>query len=177
MKTKDEVTKMFKMYCNHVKTKTKLTIKTLRSDNGGEYKNKEMTKVCQQMKIKQEFTIPYNPEQNGMAERMNRTLTEMVRCMLQDSKMDRKYWAEAILTASDIRNAIVNSSDTKTTPYELANSSKRDPEAMRVFGSLCYAHIPRQKRNKLDNTSIKCQNPGYLHNQPGYRPMIPRAKW
>ncbi|MFN8994576.1 MAG: hypothetical protein ACK5X3_13065, partial [Pseudomonadota bacterium] len=66
-----------------------------------------------------------------MAERMNRTLTEMVRCMLQDSKMDKKYWAEAILMASDIRNAIVNSSDAKTTPYELATGSSRNHQARR----------------------------------------------
>jgi hypothetical protein len=169
MKSKNEVQKMFKIYHNHIKTETNLKIKSLRSDNGGEYKNKEMTKICQQLKIKQEFTIPYNPEQNGVAERMNRTLTEMVRCMLQDAKLDKKYWAEAIITASDIRNALVNSSNNKITPYELATGQVRKYDTMRVFGSICYAHIPKQKRHKLDNTSIKCKMLGYLSNQSGYR--------
>jgi hypothetical protein len=169
MKTKDEVPRKFKEYCEYVKTNTKLVIKTLRSDNGGEYKSKAMTQLCKTMKVKQEFTIPYNPEQNGMAERMNRTLTEMVRCMLQDSKMDKKYWAEAIITAAHIRNSVINASDSEATPFELATGVKPDYQALRVFGSVCYSHIPKQKRSKLDNTSKKCRMLGYLKNQHGYR--------
>ena len=86
--------------------KSNIEIKRLRSDNGGEYKNKKMKDLCERLKVAQEFTVPYNPEQNGLAERFNRTLVEMVRCMLKDSSMDKKYWAEAVKTAAYVRNRL-----------------------------------------------------------------------
>ncbi len=80
--------------------------KILRSDNGGEYRSHAMKDHCKKNGIRQEFTIPHNPEQNGMAERANRTLVEMTRCMLQDSGMRKQYWGEAIKTAEYIRNMV-----------------------------------------------------------------------
>ena len=128
-----------------------------------------MSKICQEQNIKQEFTVPYNPEQNRMAERMNRTLTEMVRCMLQDSGMDKNYWAEAFMTAADIRNVLLSKSNAQTTPYELATNKKPDMEHMQTFGNIGYAHVPKEKRKKLDNTSIKVRMLGYPKDQKGYR--------
>ncbi len=104
----------FQGYLDFIKTNTNIKPKIFRSDNGGEYKNEGMSKICQEHSIKQEFKVPYNPEQTGMAERINRTLTEMVRCMLQDSKMDKSYWAEAFVTAADIWNVILNKSNDQT---------------------------------------------------------------
>ena len=57
-----------------ITSKTNIVIKRLRTDNGGEYKNKKMAALCTKLKIAQEFTVPYNPEQNGLSERFNRTL-------------------------------------------------------------------------------------------------------
>jgi hypothetical protein len=167
IKSKDQVYLKFKEYLNFVKVNTCIKPKIIRSDNGGEYKNKKMSKICQEHDIKQEFTVPYNPQQNGMAERMNRTLTEMVRCMLQDAKMDKTYWAEAFVTAASIRNSIARNGP--TTPYELVTKKKPNIEDMRVFGSIGYAQIPRQKRKKLDNASVKVKMLGYPDDQKGYR--------
>ena len=100
---KSDVTKAFQQYCHDIKLECGLDVTVLRSDNGGEYRNNEMTRFCQKQTIKQEFTVPYNPEQNGMAERLNRTLVEMTRCMLSEAKMDKTYWCEAMMTAVDIR--------------------------------------------------------------------------
>ncbi len=70
---------------------------------------------CKKNGIRQEFTIPHNPEQNGMAERANRTLVEMTRCMLQDSGMKKQYWGEAIKTAAYIRNMVSTSQHPENT--------------------------------------------------------------
>lgn len=91
--------------------------------------------------IKQEFTVPHNPEQNGMVERLNRTLVEMTRCMLSDAKMDKMYWCEAMLTAVDIRNVLPNASSLEASPFAIVFKRRPHVDSMRVFGSLCYAHI------------------------------------
>ena len=94
-------------------------MKVLRSDNGGEYRNEEMKRFCKNKMIKQEFTVPHNPEQNGMAERMNRTLIEMTRCMLKDARLGKVYWCEAMTTAADICNVLPSASSPKASPFEL----------------------------------------------------------
>ena len=114
-----------------------------RSDNGGEYRNAEMTLFCRQKMIKQEFTVPYNPEQNGMTERLNRTLVEMTRCMLSESNMDKKYWCEAMMTAVDIRNVLPSASSSISSPFEMVFKRKPRIDLLRVSGSLCYSHIPK----------------------------------
>ena len=110
----------------------------LRSDNGSEYRNGEMTRFCRQKMIKRDFIVPYNPERNGMAERLNRTLVEMTRCILSEAKMDKTYWCEAILTAVDIRNVLLSASSPSSSPFEMVFKRKPSIELLRVFGSLCY---------------------------------------
>ena len=80
-----------------------------------------------------------------MAERFNRTLVEMTRCMLSEAKMDKVYWCEAMMTAVDIRNVLPSSSNPKASPYEHVFKKKPRIEFLRVFGSLCYAHIAKEK--------------------------------
>lgn len=64
-----------------------------------------MMRLCSKNMIKQEYTVSYDPEQNGMAERFKCTLVEMTRCMLSEAKLDKVYWCEAMMTAVDIRNS------------------------------------------------------------------------
>ena len=79
-------------------------ISILRSDNGSEYKNQQFASFCQTYGMLQQFTIPYNPSQNGVSERMNRTLLDIMRTVLIDSKLPQKLWVEALLYATTIRN-------------------------------------------------------------------------
>ena len=78
--------------------------KCLRIDNGREFKSKEFVKFCRERGIRREYTAPYSPEQNGIAERMNRTNQEHVVSMLQHSGLSDGFWAEALLTAVHIIN-------------------------------------------------------------------------
>jgi len=104
LKTKDEVFQKFKEWQKEVENFTGKRVITLRSDNGGEYAShrfKEHLKACG---IRHEFSIPRTPQQNGVAERLNRTLVEATRSMLLDADLPKQYWAEAVNTAAYLRN-------------------------------------------------------------------------
>ncbi|CAB3225799.1 unnamed protein product [Arctia plantaginis] len=76
----------------------------IRTDNGREYVNKHFQTILQEHGIVHQTTVPYSPQQNGVAERANRTIMEAGRCMLQDAGMDQRFWAEALNTAIFIKN-------------------------------------------------------------------------
>jgi transposase InsO family protein len=84
-------------------------IQRLRTDNGGEYVNNNFTIYRTTQGIQMQHTVPYTPQQNGVAERKNRTLKEMANCMIQSKGLSLQYWAEAINCA----NYIVNRTPTK----------------------------------------------------------------
>jgi hypothetical protein len=114
-------------------------------------------------------TISYTPQQNGVAKRKNRTLKEMINCMIQSKGFSLKYWAKAINNA----NYIVNRTPTKAlkniTPKEGWTKIKPDVSLFRVFGSIAWAHIPNEKRKALHPKSEKCIFVGYSEDVKGYR--------
>ncbi|GMF42780.1 unnamed protein product [Phytophthora fragariaefolia] len=141
IKAKSEVLSKFKIVKASMEKATGKTIKRLRSDNGVEYTDKAFKTYLDRSGIKHEKTVPYTPQQKGLAERMNRSLVEMARCMLYHGAIDKKWWAEAVNTAAWIINPIPNSVNVKT-PYEIVHRTKPQLKNMEVFGSLGYAHIP-----------------------------------
>ena len=97
-KAKNEVFDKFKEFKSFVEKQSGKYIQILRTDNGKEYANKDFDNYCKNNGIKREHTVPYTPQQNGVAERKNMTLMEMARCMLHARNMDPKFWVEAINT-------------------------------------------------------------------------------
>lgn len=95
LKSKDEVFAHFRKWKAQVEKSTGRVVKTLCSDNGGEYTSNEFTSYLATEGIKHEQTIPHTPQQNGVAERLNRILIEGVHTMLADSKLPHRFWAEA----------------------------------------------------------------------------------
>lgn len=91
LKSKNEVSDIFKDFCSMVENQTDRKIKILRTDNGGEYCNERLKHFLKERGIKHELTVPYSPEQNGVAERYNRTIFEKVRSMLSDSKSSKEF--------------------------------------------------------------------------------------
>uniref|UniRef100_H3GTF6 CCHC-type domain-containing protein n=1 Tax=Phytophthora ramorum TaxID=164328 RepID=H3GTF6_PHYRM len=169
LRMKSEVHDAFAKFLKEIKVTAGLTVKILRSDKGGEYRIANMDALCDAKTIKQEFTVPYNPQHNGMSERMNRTLVEMTRCMLKESGLDKSYWCEAIMTATDIRNVLPNTSNPHASPFEMVFKRKPRLDHMRVFGSECYASVTKEKRKKLDDSGVKCYFLGYAKQSKAYR--------
>lgn len=100
------VLQVFREYKAKAEAQTGKRILTLRSDNGTEYTNSEMQVFLRKSGIVHQTTVPYTPEQNGVAERMNRTLVEKARCMLVDAQLPTTFWAEAIMTAAYVVNRV-----------------------------------------------------------------------
>ena len=95
MKEKSEVFEKFKEFKAMIENLSDKKIKTLRSNNGREYTSKEFEYFCKDAGIKRELTNPYNPQQNGVAERKNRAIMEVVKTMIYDQDIPMHLWAEA----------------------------------------------------------------------------------
>jgi hypothetical protein len=164
MRNKSEVIDKFKEYVAENGTP-----RTLRSDNGAEYTSSKFKEFCRNSKVKQEFTVPETPHQNGVAERFNCTLVEMGRCLLIQAKLPKKYWVRALDTATHIRNLTVsaNSNEGKS-PFELFTQKTPRRNHLRVFG--CTAYVKKRKVNirKLDSRSVKAKFIGYDSNNTAY---------
>lgn len=130
---KSEVLDKFKLFKATMEKTTDAKIKRLRSDNGGEYTSKKLEAFLGEHGIKHEKTVPYTPQQNGLAERMNRSLVEMARCMLYHESIEKKWWAEALNTAAWIINRIPNAANAKT-PFEIVHHSRPQRKNLKVFG-------------------------------------------
>lgn len=101
---KSMVLQIFKEFKNMAETQTGQKIKILRTDNGTEYCNGAMKTFLRTAEIIHQTTAPYTPEQNGVAERVNRTLIEKARCMLYEAELPITFWAEAVCTAAYLIN-------------------------------------------------------------------------
>lgn len=147
-------------------------VKVVRSDRGGEYVNKDLSDYLAGRGIQHQLTAPYTPEQNGSAERLNRTLVEKVRAMLHDASVDKKLWAEALLCANYVRNRSPVSG-MHATPLELFSGTKPNISHLKIFGCTAYAHVPKQLRQKLDAVAVKGVMVGYEQSTKGYRIYVP----
>lgn len=133
-------------------TQTGQPLQRVRTDNGGEFLARMFSEWCAGRGVLHEKSAPYTPEQNGAAERLNRTLVERVRAMLYESGLSKRFWAEAVKTACWVRNR----SPVKgaaVTPYERMWGRQPDVSRMRVFGCRAFAFVPAELRKKLDPVS------------------------
>jgi hypothetical protein len=169
LKLKNEIFDKFLAYKVLVEKQCRYQIQRLRSDNGGEYVINNFTSYDIAEGIQMQHIVPYTPQQNGVAERKNRTLKEMTNCMIQSKGLTLKYWAEAI----NCPNYIVNRTPTKAlkniTPEEAWSKLKSTVSHFHVFGSVPWAHIPDEKRKTLQPKSEKCICVGYSKDVKGYR--------
>lgn len=166
MQRKSDVLSNFKIFTEQAETQLEKRLKAVRSDNGREYVNKTFTRFCEERGIIHETTAPYNPEQNGVAERYNRTIMERVRAMLMDAELGREFWAEAAKTAVYLINVIPKKQGRKSA-NEKWNNEKIDLRSLRIFGERGYVYIPKEKRKKLEARSKECRFMGYTGQ--GYR--------
>ena len=169
LKTKDQVFDCFLHWKALVERQSKQKLKTLRTDNGGEYTSNKFEKYLKDEGIRHEKTIPKTPEQNGVAERLNRTLVESARSMLLDANLSKSYWAEAVSTAVYLKNRSPTKAVQGETPYEAWYGEKPTVDHLRVFGCDAYAHIPKDERRKFDTKARKCILVGYGEETKGYR--------
>ena len=167
MKNKDEVLKIFLDWKKMVETQTDRKIKRLRSDNGGEYTSDPFMEVCRREEIVRHFTVRGTPQQNGVAERMNRTLLEKVRCMLLNAGLSKQFWAEAVTYACHLINRLPAAANDGKTPIEMwRGKHATDYDFLHIFGCPAYYHA---KESKLDPRAKKAKFLGFSTGVKGYR--------
>ena len=170
MRHKSEALDRFKQYKQYAETHTNRKLKVLRSDNGGEYLSNKFKQYLLDNGIHHELTVAYTPQQNGVAERMNRTLTDLVRSMLYQKNMEKKFWAEALATAVYSRNRVTSHAlPENITPFHIWHNKTPDLSHMRVFGSRCWYILPKKKVKKLDARSKEGIMMGYSKQSKGYK--------
>ncbi|GJY40897.1 putative ribonuclease H-like domain-containing protein [Tanacetum coccineum] len=151
-------------------------VKIIRSDNRTEFKNKVMDDFCREKGIKREYSVARTPQQNGVAERRNRTLIEAARTMLADSKLPTTFWAEAVSTACYVQNRVLVVKPHNKTPYELFRGFKPALSFMRPFG--CHVTILNtlDSLGKFDGKSDEGFFVGYSLSSKAFRVYNTRTK-
>ena len=148
-----------------------MKLKRIRSDNGMEFIKDILDNFCKRNGILHETTVPYWPEQNGIAERAIAVFFEMVRCMLHSTEMDLCYWGEAFMYAVHIRSLSPTSALNDIVPFHAWYGRKPNVSHLCIFGSVGYVNIPKKTRKgKLAVTSFKCRIIGWWADETrGYR--------
>ncbi|KAD4586033.1 hypothetical protein E3N88_23634 [Mikania micrantha] len=174
LKSKDEAIDKFVLYKTEVENQLNKKIKVLRSDRGGEYVS-PFADICAQNGIIHECTAPYSPQQNGIAERKNRTLKEMMNVMLISSGMSQDMWGEAILSATYLLNKI-HFKKKDVTPYELWMGRKPSYKYLKVWGCLAKVVVPPPKVQRIGPKTVDCVFIGYAHHSSAYRFLVYDSK-
>ncbi|KAK0602044.1 hypothetical protein LWI29_029846 [Acer saccharum] len=175
IKRKSDVFEVFKAFKARVELNSGKKIKCLRTDNGREYTDGEFLAFCKQEGIERQFTVTYTPQQNGVAERMNRTLAERIRAMLRTAGLSNSFWAEAAKTACYVINRSPSIAIELKTPMEMWTGKPADYSNLHSFGCPVYVMYNAQERTKLDPKSRRCIFLGYADGVKGYRLWDPTA--
>ena len=154
MQEKSEVFKKFKEWKAEVENQTGRKIKYLRSDIGGEYRNNRFMEFCMHQGITRHFTVKKTPQQNGAAERMNRTLMEKEMCMRLHAGLPEIFWAESVNYAAYLINRSPSTVLDGRCAEEAWSGKDIDYSTLKVFGCKAYVHIPSDERNKLKSKSL-----------------------
>ena len=165
MKHKHETFEKFKDFKNEVQNQLGKSIKILRSDRGGEYLSQEFHDYLKECGIVPQLTPPYTPQWNGVSERRNRTLLDMVRSMMSHADLPISFWGHALETAIFLLNRVPSKSVEKT-PYEIWTGKRPSMSFMKIWG--CEAFVRRHATNKLGPKSDKCLFVGYPKETKGY---------
>lgn len=163
--TKDEALDKFKVFKTEVELQLGSLIKRLRIDRGGEYMD---TMYFQSVGIIHETTAPYTPQQNGIFERKNRVLKEMVNSILSYSGLSQWFWGEAMLTTCYLLNRVPNKRN-KVIPYELWTKRKPNLNYLKVWGCRAVVRLPDPMLKTLGERGIDCIFVGYAERSKAFR--------
>ena len=178
LKSKAGAFNAFQTYKALAENQCQTKVTTIRTDNGGEYCSKEWINFCNTHGIRHEYSVSYNPQQNGVAERRNRTLLDACQSMLQVAGLQNEYWQEGVATSCYLRNRSPHKVLGSNTPYFLWFKRKPHVGHLRIFGVVAYSHIPSTIRKKLDSHSIKSLFVGYgdCNGIKGYKLYDPQNR-
>ncbi|GJW96102.1 putative ribonuclease H-like domain-containing protein [Tanacetum coccineum] len=169
LRTKDETSGILKDFIRQIENQLNQKVKTIRCDNGTEFKNRDIIEFCGSKGIKREYSNARTPQQNRVAERKNMTLIEAARTMLADLFLPNTFWAEAVSTACYVLNRVLVTKPQNKTPYELITGKIPIISYIRPFG--CHVTILNtiDHLGKFEGKSDEGFLVGYSLNSKAFR--------
>lgn len=175
IKSRSEVCHIIQKHILYLNTQfgtNTIRVKTVRSDNAKEYVSHALQSFYETQGITWQLSVRYTPQQNGVAERRNRTTNDTARTLLFESKLPKSCWHLAMHTATYLVNRLPSSSLDGKSPFELLFSKKPNYSHLRIFGCLCFCLVPSDLRQKLDPKSITGVFVGYAEHHKGYNVLL-----
>ncbi|GJQ99203.1 putative ribonuclease H-like domain-containing protein [Tanacetum coccineum] len=167
--TKDETSGILKTFISGIENQINHKVKIIKCDNGTEFKNNDINQFCGMKGIKREFSVSKTPQQNGVAERKNRTLIKAARVMLADSLLPTTFWVEAVNTACYVLNMILVTKPHNKTPYELLHGKLPSISFIKPFGCPVTILNTLDPLGKFDGKADEGFLVGYSINSKAFR--------
>ncbi|GJY92570.1 retrovirus-related pol polyprotein from transposon TNT 1-94 [Tanacetum coccineum] len=150
LRKKSQAPKVIMSFIRIVENQNDAKVKQIRTKNGTEFRNHELESFCDEKGISQNFSSPYTPEQNGIAEKKNRTLIEVARIMLNDSVLSKHFWTEAVRIACYTQNRSIIVKRHDKTLCEIFRERIPDISYFLVFGCHVFIHNHKDHLGKFD---------------------------
>lgn len=173
--SKDKVHAEIQKYLGEFESESGRRIKRITTDNGSEFSNEKVKTLCELEHVKLDFVAPYTPEQNGAAERNNRTIVETATVMIAQSGLEYEIWGEAVATAVYLRNRI-RKKNNKLTPYEYFTGRKPSVAHIVPFGTQVHSLITDRKLGKFEAKTERGFVVGFTNRSNTYRIYIPEKR-
>jgi hypothetical protein len=171
LKRKSDAFEAFRTYKAYAENVLGSKIKELQMDQGGEFVSNAFRKFCADSGILMRYSVRNRPQQNGIAERANRTVDEHTTAMLYEANLPASFKGEAVAAYIHIWNRLPTSAncDNSKTPHELWFKSKPDVSHFRVWGCTAYVHVQKDKRTGIGAHMEKSIFMGYPVGYKGWK--------
>lgn len=168
LKQKSQVTNCVKRFKAAAEAETGHRLLCVHMDQGGENTSNAFKAFCEEHGIRREFTMRNEPHQNGVVERLNRTVAEGVVSMLQEANLPASWWDYAFCAFLHAHNRSFTSAVPEATPHQAFTKKKPDVSLLRVFGCTAYVNVRTDKRSNIESHTMKCIFVGYAPEQKGW---------
>uniref|UniRef100_A0AAV1TG08 Integrase catalytic domain-containing protein n=1 Tax=Peronospora matthiolae TaxID=2874970 RepID=A0AAV1TG08_9STRA len=169
LRSKSESEDCIENHIIKIQTQFGTKIKFVRHDGAHEFATNSIKTFYEDHGIEQQVTVPYAHQTNGTAERAIKTIVTIGRSLLHHANMEKRFWAEAAITAIYIKNRLPSPKIDHKTPFEIVYKSKPSVKHMRVFGCRAFILTPREKRLKWDPKAREGIFMGYEEASKAYR--------
>lgn len=176
LKSKNEVFNRFQQFKALVENQTGKHIWVLRTHNGGEFTSNDFDDLCRDARIKRELTISYNPQQNRLVERKNRSICDVAKAMIRDQDLPMSLWEEASSIVVYVQNRSHDRILANKTPEEAFTGVKPKVSHLRIFGCPMYIHVPKEKRSKIEPSGKKRTFVGYIETLKAFWIYVPSQR-
>ncbi|KAL2241477.1 UNVERIFIED_CONTAM: Retrovirus-related Pol polyprotein from transposon TNT 1-94 [Sesamum indicum] len=166
---KSQCLEMFQNFCKLVSTQFNKRVKSLQTDNGSEFLSSQFQSFLRDSGIIHQRSCAYTPQQNGVVERKHRSLLNIARSIMFQSSFPRRFWGEAILSATYLINRFPTAILGWKSPYEILYNKAPTYAHLKTIGCLCFAVKPTPYQSKFDKRASRCVLLGYSPGQKGYK--------